>query len=105
MKRRRSLLRRVILLTALALTVAEWLPLTNPQAQQNPQAQRPRRVNGSEQDPKTYCWYSAEHHYDCQRNNPGVKQLPANQSWSWLHNDINKCTRQNLNRDRAQRQP
>ncbi|HEU4714454.1 MAG TPA: VWA domain-containing protein [Pyrinomonadaceae bacterium] len=53
MKRRRSLLRRVILLTTLALTVAGWLPLTHPHAQQTQQVQRPRRVNGSEQqDPK-----------------------------------------------------
>lgn len=53
MKRRRSLLRRVILLTTLALTVAGWLPLTHPHAQQTPNQQRPRRVNGSEQqDPK-----------------------------------------------------
>src|SRR5688572_32684541 len=55
MKRRRSLLRRVILLTTLALTVAGWLPFTQPQAQQidTQQAQRPRRVNGSEQNPET----------------------------------------------------
>ena len=53
MKRRRSLLRRVILLTTLALTVAGWLPLTHPHAQQTQPVQRPRRVNGSEQqDPK-----------------------------------------------------
>ncbi|HEX2271397.1 MAG TPA: VWA domain-containing protein, partial [Pyrinomonadaceae bacterium] len=55
MKRRRSLLRRVILLTALALVAASWLAIRNPQAQQitNQQAQRPRRVNGTDQTPET----------------------------------------------------
>ena len=55
MKRRRSLLRRVILLTALAVIFAGSLPLTRPQAQQvtnqQQQQQRPRRVNGNEQTP------------------------------------------------------
>ncbi len=54
MKRRRSLLRRVILLTALAVIFAGSLPLSRPQAQQvtnQQQQQRPRRVNGNEQTP------------------------------------------------------
>jgi Ca-activated chloride channel family protein len=53
MKRRRSLLRRVILFTALAVIFAGSLTLTRPQAQQianqQQQQQRPRRVNGNEQ--------------------------------------------------------
>ncbi len=55
MKRRRSLFRRVILLTALALVAANWLAIRNPEAQQitNQQAQRPRRVNGTDQTPET----------------------------------------------------
>ncbi|HKR22461.1 MAG TPA: VWA domain-containing protein [Pyrinomonadaceae bacterium] len=39
-------------MTTLAVTVVGWLPLTHPQAQQTQPVQRPRRVNGSEQDPK-----------------------------------------------------
>ncbi len=50
MKRRRSLFRRVILLTALALIVSNWVTIKHPQAQQ---AQRPRRVNGTQQTPET----------------------------------------------------
>lgn len=56
MKRRRSLLRRVILLTALAAVVCPgWFTINRPQAQQitNQQAQRPRRVNGADQAPET----------------------------------------------------
>lgn len=55
MKRRRSLFRRVILLTTLALLAASWLATSQPRAQQNTnqQAQRPRRVNGTEQTPET----------------------------------------------------
>jgi Ca-activated chloride channel homolog len=55
MKRRRSLFRRVILLTTLALVAAGWLPIGHPRAQQTTaqQAQRPRRVNGTEQTPET----------------------------------------------------
>lgn len=55
MKRRRSLLRRVILLTVLAVTVAGWVSIKQPQAQQqtNQPAQRPRRVNGTDQTPET----------------------------------------------------
>ena len=49
MKRRRSLFRRVILLTALALVVSNWITIKHPQAQQ---AQRPRRVNGTEPKPE-----------------------------------------------------
>jgi Ca-activated chloride channel homolog len=53
MKRRRSLLRRVILLTNLALIFACWFTINRPQAQQiqNQQQQRPRRVNGTDQPP------------------------------------------------------
>src|SRR5688500_17533561 len=54
MKRRRSLLTRVILLTALAVTVTGWFTLNRPQAQQitnQQQQQRPRRVNGNQQTP------------------------------------------------------
>ncbi len=54
MKRRRSLLTRVMLLTALAVTFTGWFTLNPPQAQQitnQQQQQRPRRVNGNEQTP------------------------------------------------------
>ncbi len=54
MKRRRSLLTRVMLLTALAVTFTGWFTLNPPQAQQTTnqqQQQRPRRVNGNEQTP------------------------------------------------------
>lgn len=51
MKRRRSLPRRVILLTALAVISAAWFTFNRPQAQQitnqQTQQQRPRRVNGN----------------------------------------------------------
>src|SRR5687767_7940699 len=50
MKRRRSLLRRVILLTALAGIATGWFTVTHPHAQQitnQQQKQRPRRVNGN----------------------------------------------------------
>src|SRR5688500_6633411 len=49
MKRRRSLLRRGILLTALAGIATGWFTVTHPHAQQSTnqqQKQRPRRVNG-----------------------------------------------------------
>jgi Ca-activated chloride channel homolog len=54
MKRRRSLFRRVILLTALALVAASWFAITHPRAQQSPnqQGQRPRRVNGTDPTPE-----------------------------------------------------
>ena len=53
MQRRRSLLRRVILLTALAVIFPGWLTISRPQAQQgtNQQKQRPRRVNDPDQPP------------------------------------------------------
>jgi Ca-activated chloride channel homolog len=52
MKRRRSLLRRVILLTTLAMVCSSWLPIARPQqAQQAPNQKRPRRVNGTDQPP------------------------------------------------------
>jgi VWFA-related protein len=54
MKRRRSLLRRVILLTALAGISVAWFATNRPQAQQIPnqqQKQRPRRVNGTDEPP------------------------------------------------------
>ena len=53
MKRRRTLLRRVILLTALAVIFPGWFTLSRPLAQQvpNQQQQRPRRVNGNNQTP------------------------------------------------------
>jgi VWFA-related protein len=53
MKRRRSLLRRVIFLTALAVIFPGWFTINQPQAQQgtNQQQQRPRRVNGADQPP------------------------------------------------------
>ena len=44
MKRRRSLLRRVILLTALTMVSAAWFANNRPQAQQVPNQHRPRRV-------------------------------------------------------------
>src|SRR5687768_2772627 len=50
MKRRRSSLRRVILLTALAGIATGWFTVTHPHAQQitnQQQKQRPRRVNGN----------------------------------------------------------
>ena len=47
MKRRRSLLRRVILLTALAVVFPGWFTFNEPQAQQAPNQKRPRRVNGT----------------------------------------------------------
>ncbi len=55
MKRRRSLIRRVILLTALAGTFVTLFAINRPQAQpltdqQTPQQQRPRRVNGNGTD-------------------------------------------------------
>ena len=54
MKRRRSLLRRVILLTALALVFPGWFAFDRPQAQQAPnqQAQRPRRVKNGDEPPE-----------------------------------------------------
>lgn len=56
MKRRRSLLRRVILLTALAGTggITGWFTINHPQAQQitNQQQQRPRRVKGADEPPE-----------------------------------------------------
>ncbi len=53
MKRRRSLLRRAILLLTLALLLPGWLTPTRPQAQQvnDQEKQRPRRVNGSTDQP------------------------------------------------------
>jgi len=54
MKRRRSLLWRVILLTSLTLIVACWFTINRPQAQQiqnQQQKQRPRRVNGTDEPP------------------------------------------------------
>ena len=53
MKRRRSLLRRVILLTALAALGLAWFTIEHTQAQQSTQQQqqRPRRVNGSKDEP------------------------------------------------------
>ncbi|HEU4432255.1 MAG TPA: VWA domain-containing protein [Pyrinomonadaceae bacterium] len=54
MKRRCGLLRRVILLTSLALIVACWFAINHPQAQQiqnQQQKQRPRRVNGIDEPP------------------------------------------------------
>lgn len=53
MKRRRSLLKRVMLLTALALIFPGWLTLSSQHAQQitSQQQQRPRRVNGTDQPP------------------------------------------------------
>lgn len=54
MKRRRSLLRRVILLTTLTLICACWFTMNRPQAQQiqnQEQKQRPRRVNGGLDQP------------------------------------------------------
>lgn len=53
MKRRRCLLRRVILLTALAVIFPGGLTTSRPKAQQgtNRQQQRPRRVNGTDQPP------------------------------------------------------
>jgi Ca-activated chloride channel homolog len=55
MKRRRSLLRRVILLTTLAPLGFPWFAIERPQAQQitQQQQQRPRRVNGTDQTPET----------------------------------------------------
>ena len=53
MKRRRSLLRRVILLTALATLGLAWFAIERPQAQQTQQQQRPRRVTGTDQTPET----------------------------------------------------
>lgn len=56
MKRRRSLFRRVILLTALATLGVASLPIERPRAQQitQQQQQRPRRVNGAtDQTPET----------------------------------------------------
>ena len=53
MKRRRSLLRRVILLTALAMVSAAWFANNRPQAQQVPNQHRPRRVGADQtQEPK-----------------------------------------------------
>ena len=54
MKRRRSLLRRVILLTALASSGLAWLTIEDPQAQQitQQQQQRPRRVNSGDEPPE-----------------------------------------------------
>ena len=54
MKRRRSLLRRVILLTALATSGLAWFTIEHPQAQQNTQQQkqRPRRVNSGDEPPE-----------------------------------------------------
>jgi len=55
MKRRRRLLRRIILLTALSLMCVVWFASNHPHAQQAPnqQTQRPRRVGGEQtQDPK-----------------------------------------------------
>ena len=53
MKRRRSLLRRVILLTALAVIFPGWFSQSSQHAQQvtNQQKQRPRRVNDPDQPP------------------------------------------------------
>ena len=51
MKRRRSLLGRVIILTTLALVFSSGLTINRPQAQQAPNQQRPRRVNGTDQPP------------------------------------------------------
>jgi VWFA-related protein len=55
MKRRRSLPRRVILLTALATLGLAWFTIEHPQAQQQitQQQQRPRRVTGTDQRPET----------------------------------------------------
>ena len=54
MKRRSSLFRRVILLTALAGFFTGWFTINRPQAQQipNQQQQRPRRVNGTDEPPE-----------------------------------------------------
>jgi len=54
MKRRRSLLRRVILLTALATSGLAWFTIEHPQAQQitQQQQQRPRRVNSGDEPPE-----------------------------------------------------
>ena len=55
MKRRRSLLRRVILLTALASSGLAWFTIEHPQAQQitqQQQQQRPRRVNSGDEPPE-----------------------------------------------------
>ena len=52
MKRRRSLLRRVILLTALASLGLAWFAIERPQAQQTQQQQRPRRVTGRDEPPE-----------------------------------------------------
>ena len=55
MKRRRRLLRRIILLTALSLMCVGWFASNHQHAQQAPnqQTQRPRRVGGEQtQDPK-----------------------------------------------------
>ena len=54
MKRRRSLLRRVILLTALATSGLAWFTSEHPQAQQitQQQQQRPRRVNSGDEPPE-----------------------------------------------------
>ena len=57
MKRRRRLLRRVILLTSLALISACWFTINRPQAQQiqnQQQKQRPRRVNGTDEPPPVW---------------------------------------------------
>src|SRR5262245_2783576 len=48
MKRRRSLLTRVILLTALAMICAAWFVNNRPQAQQVPNQHRPRRVDANQ---------------------------------------------------------
>lgn len=52
MKRRRSLLRRVILLTVLATLGLAWFAIERPQAQQTQQQQRPRRVTGTDEPPE-----------------------------------------------------
>ena len=54
MKRRRSLLRRVILLTALTSSGLAWFTIEHPQAQQitQQQQQRPRRVNSGDEPPE-----------------------------------------------------
>jgi VWFA-related protein len=54
MKRRRSLLRRVITLTTLAVLLPGWFPVNRPHAQQitnQQQKQRPRRVNNGTDEP------------------------------------------------------
>lgn len=52
MKRRRSLLRRVILLTALAMVFAGWITIRIQHAQQITNQQRPRRVGDQTPAPK-----------------------------------------------------